>query len=144
MFEVILRRGIKGTSSWSFEHEDDALKSVIFLEQAYGRKAIHDDSIKRYIIDASDWEPNKRNKDALSVIEGACNPIPVARALHEAIQEMFKNGADTPTICGDPAVRLIAFQLSHLLKLHEIETNLGLFGYLQNVLREPHTARRSA
>ena len=60
-----------------------------------------------------------RHAHAIDIQQGACNPIAIAHVLVEAIQEARKetpgNGAD------DPAVRLIAHQLDHILNVREFD-----------------------
>ena len=57
-----------------------------------------------------------RFRDALVIINpGACNPSGVALSIADACREMrdHKN-VDTKSICQDPAIRLMVYQLAHL------------------------------
>ena len=56
-----------------------------------------------------------RFQDAL-LIQSACNPAGVAHALARHIAEFMKTPAygGTASICEDPALRLMAYQLAHL------------------------------
>ena len=58
-----------------------------------------------------------RFRDALVIINpGACNPSGVALSIADACREMRDHeNADTKRICEDPAIRLMVFQLAHLL-----------------------------
>lgn len=53
--------------------------------------------------------------------DGACNPIPLARGLQQAIYEIRDAGGDTNTILNDPACRLIVHQLAHLFRTYPFE-----------------------
>jgi len=57
-----------------------------------------------------------RFRDALVIINpGACNPSGVALSVADACREMREHEhADTKTICLDPAIRLMVYQLAHL------------------------------
>jgi len=58
-----------------------------------------------------------RFREALVIIKpGACNPSGVALSIVDAFREMREHEkADTKTICQDPAIRLMVFQLAHLV-----------------------------
>lgn len=53
--------------------------------------------------------------------DGACNPIPLARGLQQAIYEIRDAGGDTNAILKDPACKLIVHQLAHLFRTHQFE-----------------------
>ena len=57
-----------------------------------------------------------RFRDALVIVNpGACNPSGVALSIADACREIREHEkADTTTICQDPAIRLMVFQLAHL------------------------------
>ena len=57
-----------------------------------------------------------RFRDALVIINpGACNPSGVALSIADACREMREQeDGDTQTICQDPAIRLMVYQLAHL------------------------------
>lgn len=73
---------------------------------------------------------------ALLIQEGACNPSGITHALLSAIQELHAENADTPTICNDPAVRLIAHQLAWILNLSEFDRDLDAYGRALDACRE--------
>ena len=77
-----------------------------------------------------------RFSDALFIQEGACNPSGITHALLSAIQELHAENADTPTICNDPAVRLIAHQLAWILRLSEFDRDLDAYGRALDTCRE--------
>lgn len=84
--------------------------------------------------------PGKRFWDAKHIVDpGASNPSGVARSLVQAIAECRDNGVNERT---DPAVRLIAYQLAHLLGLSEIEhepsvyKNLSVYKKLFGIIKE--------
>ena len=62
---------------------------------------------------------SRRNKNAIAAQLGACNPIPLIRALGEGLDELRTEqpDADHPAILNDPALRLIVHQLAHLYAL---------------------------
>jgi len=67
---------------------------------------------------------SRRYRNAVIAQQGACNPIPLAHALVEGIEEIkAERAADgkpftsTVTILEDPALRLIVHQLAHLYAL---------------------------
>jgi hypothetical protein len=65
----------------------------------------------------------KRNQHAVIAQQGACNPIPLIRALQTGLDELNAEQpdgrADTPTILGDPALRLLVHQLAHLFRVND-------------------------
>ena len=73
---------------------------------------------------------------ALLIQEGACNPSGITHALLSAIQELHAENADTPTICNDPAVRLIAHQLAWILNLREFDRDGDAYGKALDTCRE--------
>ena len=73
---------------------------------------------------------------ALLIQEGACNPSGITHALLSAIQELHAENADTPTICNDPAVRLIAHQLAWVLNLREFDRDGDAYGKALDTCRE--------
>ena len=64
---------------------------------------------------------NKRNKDAIAIQQGACNPSGVARALVRAIDEAREENPDTDAVRADPACRLICHQLAFLMGVGRID-----------------------
>lgn len=64
---------------------------------------------------------SKRNQHAVIAQQGACNPIPLIRALQQGLEELRGDNPthDTDAILTDPALRLIAHQLSHLFNVGE-------------------------
>lgn len=68
--------------------------------------------LKKSAVEASLIE--RRNKDALHIIDGACNPVAVAGCIHRHSWEMLEAGAGTDTIKKDPAIRLMVYQLAHI------------------------------
>lgn len=109
---------------------------------------------------------SKRHKDALDIIDGACNPRAILSALRNAINELdgeawkAKHGeaatmalasaiaqrldvipgptrydvwADTPTICNDPAIRLMVFQLAYLTKYDALDAIMGEWAWSSTV-----------
>ena len=61
----------------------------------------------------------KRNENAAIIQGGACNPIPIIRALSEGLDELRaeQTSLDTQAILDDPALRLIVHQLAYLMKV---------------------------
>jgi hypothetical protein len=57
-----------------------------------------------------------RFRDALVIINpGACNPSGITLSIADACREIREHEtADTKTICLDPAIRLMVYQLAHL------------------------------
>ena len=57
-----------------------------------------------------------RFRDALAIINpGACNPSGVALSIADACCEMRDHEkVDTRSVCQDPAIRLMFYQLAHL------------------------------
>ena len=57
-----------------------------------------------------------RFRDALVIINpGACNPSGVALSIADACREMREHEkVDTRSVCQDPAIRLMVYQLAHL------------------------------
>lgn len=67
-------------------------------------------------------KPN-RFWNAYMIQQGACNPSGIARSLVEAIDEQRAENSSTKATCNDPAVRMIAHQLAHVLRLAEYDQN---------------------
>jgi hypothetical protein len=77
-----------------------------------------------------------RNRDALAIQQGACNPSGVARALVRAIDEARAENTDTDSIRRDPACRLICHQLAFLLGVGEINSDLTTYDRLLKACEE--------
>lgn len=62
---------------------------------------------------------SQRNKNAVTIQGGACNPIPIIRALSDGLAELRaeQTSLDTQAILDDPALRLIVHQLAYLMKV---------------------------
>lgn len=58
----------------------------------------------------------KRHRDALAIIQGACNPSGIALAIVDACKEIraLPNHTGTAQITSDPAIRLMVFQLGYI------------------------------
>jgi len=56
----------------------------------------------------------KRCEDALFIDAGACNPRAITRTILRTMDAMAEKGADHPTICHDPAIRLMLHHLAFL------------------------------
>ena len=69
----------------------------------------------------------KRFANAVEIQKGACNPTAIAGILHEACKECLDEGGVPRT---DPAVRLIAHQLHHILSIRDIDDCLTTYGRL--------------
>lgn len=61
---------------------------------------------------------SNRYRDAIAAQQGACNELAVANALVSAIREVRAEGGSARQ---DPAVRLIAHQLSFLLGVAKLD-----------------------
>jgi len=70
---------------------------------------------------------SERFKDALLIQEGACNPSGIANALVKACKEVIFEGGDQRK---DPAIRLIAYQLSFILDISEVDEKLEVYNTL--------------
>lgn len=67
---------------------------------------------------------------------GACNPIPLARGLQQAIYEIRDAGGDTNAILEDPACRLIVHQLAHLFRTDPFEDYAEAMNEVENKCNE--------
>lgn len=76
-----------------------------------------------------------RNKDALFIIIGACNPVAVAGTLHKAMLDCSQEGKDHSQIINDPAVVLIFDHLAQLMGYPGI-TDTEKFAAALNAARE--------
>lgn len=70
---------------------------------------------------------SRRNEHAVIAQQGACNPIPLCKALVEGIEEIKAERAvagmpftSTVTIMEDPALRLIVHHLAHLFRVYDV------------------------
>ena len=77
-----------------------------------------------------------RNKDALFIIDGACNPIAVAGTLHKAMLDCSREGKDHAQVVNDPAVVLIFDQLAQLMG-HPCVTDPEKFAAAMKEVGEP-------
>mgnify|MGYP003469979309 FL=1 len=73
---------------------------------------------------------SKRNQNAVTAQGGACNPIPMSRALQDGVEEMK---AEDPNgyfekVRNDPALRLIVHQLAYIMRVSD---GVGLPDYPQ-------------
>ena len=56
-----------------------------------------------------------RNREAIAISDGACNPRAIVNAMHRAVAEMVDAGiTDTDAILADPALKLMTHQLAFL------------------------------
>lgn len=65
---------------------------------------------------------SKRNSNAAAAQQGACNPIPMIKALQDGVEEMK---AEDPSgyfekVRNDPALRLIVHQLAFIMNVNDI------------------------
>ena len=65
---------------------------------------------------------SKRNKNAVAAQLGACNPIPMIRALQDGVEELK---AEDPNeyfskVRTDPALRLIVHQLAFIMNTNDM------------------------
>jgi hypothetical protein len=67
---------------------------------------------------------SQRNQNAVAAQLGACNPMPLIRALNEGLDELRAerraaglNDCDTQVVLDDPALRLLVHQLAFLMKV---------------------------
>ena len=64
---------------------------------------------------------SKRNKNAVTAQQGACNPIPMIRALQDGVEEMKAEDPDHyfENVRNDPALRLIVHQLAYVMRVSD-------------------------
>ena len=66
----------------------------------------------------------KRNRDAIAISDGACNPVAIVNSMVAAIAEMRAQpdfgGWDE--LCADPALKLMTHQLAFLLNIPTCES----------------------
>lgn len=69
----------------------------------------------------------RRARAARNAQAGACNPIPLCRALHEGVAELREanEATDTADILNDPALRLLVHQLAHLFRANDDQLGEG-------------------
>lgn len=74
----------------------------------------------------------QRHRNAIAAQGGACNPRPIIRSLKDGLDELLLENpkAGTQEILEDPALRMIAHQLGHLLNLREIDSSCGVYDRL--------------
>jgi len=73
-----------------------------------------------------------RFKTAIFVQSGASNPIALSATLADAIRDAYTETGSTSKVCEDPAVRLIAHQLAHLLGVQEVFQDQEVYSMLTN------------
>jgi hypothetical protein len=57
----------------------------------------------------------KRHFDAIAISDGACNPRAIINSMARALADEELVAADTPTVCADPALKLMVHQLAFLM-----------------------------
>jgi hypothetical protein len=83
---------------------------------------------------------SKRNQSAVIAQQGACNPIPLIRALQDGVEELK---AEDPAeyfgkVRTDPALRLIVHQLAFLMNVGEFNSlPPGEFGQMLDAVGMP-------
>ncbi len=70
-----------------------------------------------------------RYYNALAIQEGACNPSGILNSMLDACREIRDNPdhSGTDELRADPALRLMAHQLSYLLRVAEIDNDLDMY-----------------
>ena len=70
-----------------------------------------------------------RYYNALAIQEGACNPSGILNSMLDACREIRDNPdhSGTDELRADPALRLMAHQLSYLLRVAEIDNDLDVY-----------------
>ncbi len=73
-----------------------------------------------------------RYDNAIGIQEGACNPSGILHSMIQACEEIRAEPDHTGTdqLRADPALRLMAHQLSYLLRVAEIDSDLDVYGKL--------------
>ena len=66
----------------------------------------------------------KRNRDALAISDGACNPVAIVNSMVAAIAEMRAqpNFSGWDELCADPALKLMTHQLAFLQGIQTCES----------------------
>jgi len=67
--------------------------------------------------------------NALAIQGGACNPSGILHSMLDACQEIRAEPDHTGTdqLCADPALRLMAHQLSFLLRVASVDADLDVY-----------------
>lgn len=75
-----------------------------------------------------------RYDNALAIQEGACNPSGILHSMIAACEEIRAEPDHTGTdqLCADPALRLMAHQLSFLLRVASVDADLDVYGRLKD------------
>lgn len=78
-----------------------------------------------------------RFDNAVGIQEGACNPSGILYSMLQACEEIRAEPSHTGTdqLRADPALRLMAHQLSYLLRVSEIEREPNVYGELLHECR---------
>lgn len=82
-----------------------------------------------------------RFDNAVAIQEGACNPSGILHSMLEACAEIRNDPEHTGTdqLRADPALRLMAHQLSYLLRVAAIDNDLDVYGKLVHECRTRST-----
>ena len=67
----------------------------------------------------------KRHSDAIAISDGACNPSGICHSIIEACTEIREANGGTNTMCSDPAIRLMVYQLAFLVGFPEFTEDLS-------------------
>lgn len=119
-------------------YEGEEMQSIFHEECRSWLSRVYDtpDEIEKYHGDVikmvHDARP-KRWAAAKQIDEGAVNPVAVSHALWQATKEARM---ETFNVANDPAVRLIAHQLAHILNLRDFETSLLSYKQVAEEVRE--------
>lgn len=73
-----------------------------------------------------------RYENAIGIQAGACNPSGILHSMIEACAEIRAEPDHTGTdqLCNDPALRLMAHQLSFLLRVASVDADLTVYSEL--------------
>jgi hypothetical protein len=79
----------------------------------------------------------KRNRAALDIQAGACNPSGIAIAIVDACREMraLPGGAGTDQITSDPAIRMMVHQLAFICGAHQVDHSPGEYRRLDSAIQ---------
>ena len=63
----------------------------------------------------------RRNKEAVLISNGACNPEVITVPIHRHLKAMIEDGMGMDAIREDPAIRLMVHQLAFLMSVPELD-----------------------
>ena len=78
---------------------------------------------------------------ALTISDGACNPVGIASAIFDYGSKIL-HSKGTQAVREDPAIRLMVHQLAYLCGVDELNDDLFAYGKIRDICKEKYESNR--